>query len=394
MTRSELVYKIAENLEVETKDVTLIVKEVFDSIKGALANGEICTFDGFGVFELRDRAAREGHNPQDPTKIVMIPAKTVPVFLPDKELVKRISNSDDEYGEEDFLDEEIEEGDDKYDEEDFLSEVFWDEERYDTITMLLERKKNLILQGAPGVGKTFAARRLAYSMMGSRDKSRVMMVQFHQSYSYEDFVMGFRPTKDGFELTHGPFYNFCKAAQDDDQDYFFIIDEINRGNLGKIFGELLMLIEADKRGDELRLMYEDELFSVPPNLYIIGLMNTTDRSLAMIDYALRRRFAFYDLDPAFDSEGFQTMLAEADHPRLVELVDCVKELNENISNDESLGKGFRIGHSYFCRDGEVTDQWLDHVVDYELLPLLQEYWFDEKEKVEFWTGKLRDVLRG
>ena len=130
-----------------------------------------------------------------------------------------------------------------------------DREEYEILKRLLLKKKNLILQGPPGVGKTFAARRLAYSIMQVKDSERVMMVQFHQSYSYEDFIMGFRPTKEGgFELVPGPFYEFCKKAKDDlDNDYFFIIDEINRGNMSKIFGELLMLIETDKRGESIRL---------------------------------------------------------------------------------------------------------------------------------------------
>jgi 5-methylcytosine-specific restriction protein B len=131
---------------------------------------------------------------------------------------------------------------------------------------LLRTKKNIILQGAPGVGKTYAAKRLAYSIMGVKDVERVMMVQFHQSYSYEDFIMGFRPSATGFELKKGAFYNFCKKAEiDSDNEYFFIIDEINRGNLSKIFGELFMLIENDKRGNALQLLYSDEKFAVPKN---------------------------------------------------------------------------------------------------------------------------------
>ncbi|GHV36835.1 hypothetical protein FACS1894187_12170 [Synergistales bacterium] len=164
----------------------------------------------------------------------------------------------------------------------------------------------MILQGAPGVGKTFAAKRLAFSIIGKEDDRRVKIVQFHQSYSYEDFVMGYRPDGRGFCLAEGPFYQFCKIAEkdDDDRPYFFIIDEINRGNLSKIFGELLMLIENDKRGEKnaLRLLYKDEDFFVPENVHIIGMMNTADRSLAMIDYALRRRFVFFDMEPAFDSD--------------------------------------------------------------------------------------------
>ncbi len=280
-----------------------------------------------------------------------------------------------------------------YTDEEFLREVFMDEERYNTLTNLLKNKKNIILYGAPGVGKTFAAKRLAYSIMCEKDTSRVMMVQFHQSYSYEDFIMGFRPSKTGFDLTPGPFYQFCKIAQDDaERDYFFIVDEINRGNLSKIFGELLMLIEQDKRGEKLRLLYSNELFSVPPNVYIIGMMNTADRSLAMIDYALRRRFAFFELEPAFDSEGFKTILDKVNHPKFAALIEQIKALNGFISKDESLGDGFRIGHSFLCPNCEITDQWLESVVKFELLPLLGEYWFDEHEKIKQWTKKLCDAL--
>lgn len=282
---------------------------------------------------------------------------------------------------------------DPYTEVNFLSEVFMDAERYRTLVNLLKTKKNIILQGAPGVGKTFVAKRLAFSIMGQKDTSRVMMVQFHQSYSYEDFVMGFRPSKDGFELTFGPFYQFCKEAQNDDKrDYFFIIDEINRGNVSKIFGELLMLIEKEKRGEKLHLLYSNEPFSVPENVYIIGTMNTADRSLAIIDYALRRRFAFFELEPAFDSEGFKTIIQQANNPKFNALVEQIKSLNEFISNDESLGSGFRIGHSYLCTNGEVTDEWLKVVIEYELLPLLEEYWFDEPSKIEQWEKKLKEAL--
>lgn len=281
----------------------------------------------------------------------------------------------------------------EYTDAEFLGEVFLDAERYEVLVNLLKRKKNIIIQGAPGVGKTYAARRLAYSIMGSRDSSRVMMVQFHQSYSYEDFIMGYRPTKDGFELTPGPFYEFCKKAQDDNErEYFFIIDEINRGNLSKIFGELLMLIENDKRGDKLRLLYSNEQFAVPKNVHIIGMMNTADRSLAIIDYALRRRFAFFDLEPAFDSEGFKAMMTESDYPKFYALVELIKALNEYISSDETLGDGFRIGHSYLCLEDDVSDELLLAVIEYELLPLLSEYWFDERSKIELWTKKLYGVL--
>ena len=181
----------------------------------------------------------------------------------------------------------------EYTVENFLDDVYMSEDDYTRLVGLLRNKKNIILQGAPGVGKTYAAKRLAYSIMGVKDVERVMMVQFHQSYSYEDFIMGFRPSATGFELKKGAFYNFCKKAEvDSDNEYFFIIDEINRGNLSKIFGELFMLIENDKRGNALQLLYSDEKFAVPKNVYIIGMMNTADRSLAMLDYALRRGLLF------------------------------------------------------------------------------------------------------
>lgn len=281
-----------------------------------------------------------------------------------------------------------------YSKDDFLNEVYMDEDTYNTLTELLEAKYNVILQGAPGVGKTFAAKRLAYSIMGQKDTSRVAMVQFHQSYSYEDFIQGYRPSKDGFELENGTFYKFCKEAEEDNErPYFFIIDEINRGNLSKILGELMMLIEKDKRGEKIKLLYSNEWFTVPHNVRIIGMMNTADRSLALMDYALRRRFAFFDFAPAFPSEGFKNYLAEKNSPKLESLITAVESLNNTISADESLGDGFRIGHSYFCTDGEITDEWLKSVVEYEVIPLIKEYWFDEPTKVRDWSATLRSAIK-
>lgn len=276
----------------------------------------------------------------------------------------------------------------------FLEDVYMDEESYQTLVELVRNKKNVILQGAPGVGKTFTAKRLAYSMMGVKDPNRVMMIQFHQSYSYEDFIMGFRPSENGFELRYGTFYNFCKAAEiDSDNEYFFIIDEINRGNLSKIFGELFMLIEADKRGIELQLLYSDEKFSIPQNVYIIGMMNTADRSLAMMDYALRRRFGFFEIKPGFQTEQFRAYRMELGSEKFDKLIACVESLNEAITNDESLGEGFCIGHSYFCNLKEVTGRALHSIVEFELVPLLKEYWFDEPVKVKDWISNLRSSIK-
>ena len=283
-----------------------------------------------------------------------------------------------------------------YTEDDFLDEVFMAEEEYSKLVGILKAKKNVILQGAPGVGKTFAAKRLAYSVMGVKDIDRVMMVQFHQSYSYEDFIMGFRPSTTGFELKKGAFYNFCKKAEiDSDNDYFFIIDEINRGNLSKIFGELFMLIENDKRGIELQLLYSDEKFAVPANVYIIGMMNTADRSLAMLDYALRRRFAFFEIKPGFETDGFREYKMSLDNDKFNKLINCVEKLNSVIASDESLGEGFCIGHSYFCNfeADKIDNECLYGIVEYELIPLLKEYWFDEPTKVKDWSNNLRSAVK-
>lgn len=285
---------------------------------------------------------------------------------------------------------------DSYSKGDFLSDVYMDDARYEQLRAILMHKKNVILQGAPGVGKTFCARRLAWSIMGEKDDSRIEFVQFHQSYSYEDFIMGYRPEGDTFELKYGIFYRFCqKAANQPDKPFFFIIDEINRGNMSKIFGELLMLIEADYRGTKVTLAYNGMPFSVPENLYIIGMMNTADRSLAMIDYALRRRFSFFDMEPGFDTKGFSEYCEGLGSETVDELVEKVKELNAEIARDKSLGKGFCIGHSYFCgrKPTDDADSWARQVVDFDIMPMLREYWFDDEAKVTRWDNVLHGVFQ-
>lgn len=273
--------------------------------------------------------------------------------------------------------------------EDAMKDLFISRGKIERILDLLRDKKNVILQGPPGVGKTFVARRLAYALMGVQDESRVKMVQFHQTYSYEDFIQGYRPAPGGaFERRDGVFYEFCRQAADDpEQVHVFIIDEINRGNLSRIFGELMMLIERDKRGSRhaIDLTYKepgDERFYVPENLYLLGLMNTADRSLAMVDYALRRRFAFIDLEPAFESEVFKVHLLDlgASERMIARIRTAMRIINAKIEEDDDLGRGYCVGHSYFCSAAEGTqldDDWYCKVIENEIGPLLREYWYEK-----------------
>jgi len=237
--------------------------------------------------------------------------------------------------------------------------------------------------------------------MGFRDPSRVRTVQFHQSYSYEDFVQGYRPDGNrGFILKSGLFLEFCeRALSDPNEIYVFIIDEINRGNLSKIFGELLLLVEGDKRSPDwaTKLAYAtsaEERFYVPPNVYVLGLMNTADRSLSMVDYALRRRFAFVTLKPEFECEAFSEMLQSrgAASEMIERIVSRMVALNSEIAADKAnLGPGYCIGHSFFVSDAADLAHdaaWYQRVVETEILPLLDEYWFDDPARAAEWRERL------
>lgn len=295
------------------------------------------------------------------------------------------------------VEEEVEsyaESPEPYGVDDALKDLFMEERQFRRIVDSLGEAKNAILQGPPGVGKTFVARRIAWCLMQCKDESALEMTQFHQSYAYEDFVQGWRPNADGgFFLRDGVFYEFCQRAEKSpSKPFVFIIDEINRGNLSKIFGELLMLIEADKRGPmhAIPLTYSNpgERFSVPENMHVLGLMNTADRSLAIVDYALRRRFAFETLAPAYGSDRFlQYLKYRGVALRLINrIVADLEKLNEAIGEDGDLGPGFAIGHSYFVPpedfDGPFDERWRRRIVDLRIAPLLREYWFDNTERAD------------
>ena len=283
-------------------------------------------------------------------------------------------------------------------------------ERSELVRMMriLESKKNLILQGPPGVGKTFIARKLGYVLMGENGEDaekRISSVQFHQSYSYEDFVGGFRPdVEDGqmvFTRQDGPFLKMCAAARANPDDaYVMLIDEINRGNLSRVFGELLMLIEADKRKAEFGVSLQhrrddDERFFVPKNVYIIGTMNLADRSLTGMNVAMRRRFGFVDLKPQFGESVFTNWLSDETEmpPDMQARINTrMATLNSTIADDASLGFNYAVGHSFFCppEDGPAGgwEEWYKTVVDYEIRPLLREYWFDAPDTANAEADKL------
>lgn len=285
-----------------------------------------------------------------------------------------------------------------YSVEDILKDgCFLERAEIDRLLDRLRTKKNLILQGPPGTGKTWLAKRLAFALMGQKDDSKVRAVQFHPNLSYEDFVRGWRPTGEGkLSLADGVFMEAIKAASKDPSSKFVVvIEEINRGNPAQIFGELLTLLEAGKRtpNEALELCYPDadgkrRPVHIPENLYVVGTMNIADRSLALVDLALRRRFAFVGLEPRLGQVWRDWVVKDcAVDPGLVADIERrIAELNDQIATDARLGKQFRIGHSYVTPAHRLeagdTKKWFQQVVDTEIGPLLDEYWFDAPDEAQ------------
>ena len=266
-------------------------------------------------------------------------------------------------------------------------------EKYDILKNLIEKEKNLIIQGPPGVGKNYVAKNLVDCIVGQRDSDFVKIVQFHENYSYDYFVESPNQEKKGI------FYNFCmKANENPNNPFFFIIDEIDKGNISKIFGELFSLLNNDKRGEEYQipLLYSQKPFFIPENVYIIGLLNTSNKSNKINDYAFRRKFSFFDLEPGFSSKNFKEYmnLDVFNGTHFKKVIKKIQELNKHIENDDSLGLGFCIGHSYFYNlehNGDINQE-LKYIIQFKILPLLKEYWFGEPEKVRYWETELYGSL--
>ena len=282
--------------------------------------------------------------------------------------------------------------------------AFVELEKLEKIMRRLKEKKNLILQGPPGTGKTWLAKRIGKALIGKDvDVPQIRSVQFHPNLSYEDFVRGWRPGSDEkLSLKEGTFMEMVSEAKNNPEEkYVLIIEEINRGNPAQIFGELLTLIESSKRNkkDSIQLCYPDsdgkyvEVF-VPDNLFILGTMNLADRSLALVDMAFRRRFAFFDLEPTLNSAWKKYVVNEMNMDRSIaeNIQLSIGNLNNEISNDSRLGKQFQIGHSFFTPTESIKNKdsksWFNEVVESEIKPLLEEHWFDAPEEVEKSIKKL------
>lgn len=279
----------------------------------------------------------------------------------------------------------------------------------DTLQQLQQRvlnKKNLVLQGASGTGKTWLAKRLAYTVVGHQAAGHVCVMQFHANTSYEDFIRGWRPVPNAqgqtqLQLVDGPFLQLIQKAQQFPNDRFvMVIEEMNRGQTAQIFGEMLTLLESSKRHprEALSLTYAkaDEKVYIPDNLYVIASMNSADRSLAPLDVALRRRFAFAMLSPSFNDAWFDYSAAYGLSLTLLQHIQSsIQQLNQEIAEHPYLGKALMIGQSYFTPRHQIQEpySWYQDIIESEILPLLEHYYSDDTAQFEAWQMRLLDVPR-
>jgi len=275
-------------------------------------------------------------------------------------------------------------------------DLYLNQEIQDDFIKLLENKSNVIVQGPPGVGKTFSIQKLINKKEKSLFYKNVTMVQFHPSYSYEDFIQGYRYKDNKLSLVDGPFLTACKEAKDNsNQNFYLVIDEINRANISKVFGELFLLIEREKRENIfINLLYSPETrFTIPKNLFIIGTMNTSDRSIAIMDYALRRRFSFINFIPGFETEAFKLYQKKVNVAKFDKTIELIKEINRNIRENELLGPNFEIGHSYFSNlsDYKITEK-INSILKYEIIPFIQELFIEDKSSYEINYEKIINLI--
>ena len=273
-----------------------------------------------------------------------------------------------------------------YGKKQFLEECFFEDKEYEELKDLILSRKNVILQGPPGTGKTYIAKKMAFSILGQKDTGKILNIQFHPKYSTDEFIEGFRPDDIGiYKYREGCFKHFCnKARNDPDNKYFLLIDEINRGDVIKIFGDTFMLLEPDKRGKEnyVELPASKDRFYIPSNLYIIGTMNVADKEQTLSDYAVRRRFSFYSIDPMFDNKEFVKFCSKS--KLKLKIIEAVREINSMVSGNK------QIGHCYFCKD--ESDIELIRTVKYDLIPLVEEYFKDEQNMRDMIVEKLKKSI--
>lgn len=284
-----------------------------------------------------------------------------------------------------------------YPKERFLDETYMSPAKYNEICEIIRTKKSIIIKGASGVGKSFISDRLAFSLLGEKDKQRVSVVQMNKCFSDQDRQNDMLEYEgNDFPLTEGCFLEFSKkAVADSRNDYYFIIDDINRDNLNKVMGDLILLFKRDQVSNQFKRpkKFSVENFYIPENIYIIGMMNTADKGMILLDQTLQRHFNFVEIEPAFDCDKFLEYIEDKKNNKLKNLVSEVQAINLEIEEDQSLGRGFKIGHGHFCNLNDVSDGDLLMITTFGIIPKIEEYWGDEEARLQYWKKKLCESIK-